>query len=123
MLSKIEIASGQFLIVELQQHEISPDIENVLPELVADAQKRGRPLDNDVQHVSKENLKKASELLKSQIENLASIVHSSVKSAAPHSAVVEASIGFSGETDIIPFITSVQSNGSIKIKLEWNFEN
>lgn len=123
MLAKIETTSGQFLIVETNPQEISNDIKDILPNLVEDVQKRGSPTEADVEQVSKANLKKASALLKTQIENLSSMVHSSVRAAKPSKAVVEASVGFAGETDIIPFITSVQSEGSIKITLEWTFHD
>lgn len=66
-----------------------------------------------------DKLKESVELLKDQIAAVADTVNQALKDNRPDELKVELNIGFTGESQPIPFLLKGEANGGLKITATW----
>jgi len=110
-IESINIDADHYLLVEVVETKMSQNIgaqTNKISDLPKDAEAVGVI----------DDIKDSMQELKNSIKTVALSVQESLIENRPDELSVEVGFGFAGK-GAIPFITSVESNASIKIKATW----
>ncbi len=121
-IEAVTLDNNTNMFVEVLDINISDEVaEKMKRQLSKKSQTSG--LAEDAEDISLfDDVKISMELIKDDLNNIATIVKESFKKNQPNEFSVEVSFGFAGEF-AIPYITSAKSNGGIKVKATWKKDN
>jgi len=120
-IEAIELDNSQTMFVEVLDIDISEEVMAKMRERVTSNSEISDLPEGSDQIGMMDDIKISMELLKDDLSSIATTVKESFKKNQPDEFSVELSFGFAGKF-AIPYITSAQSNGAIKVKATWKKE-